>query len=160
MLVERLRLEPHRHRHNLEFSQGNHPREPHAHRNRSSEPWPRTSTDRRKSRLLLGRTRTPNWLRSLLLVVDTLHESLRRSDCRRCPPGRVIPRNAGSGYEPLKPIYRKERQFKQKPKRRLRKRKFLLLTSLGLLPNPVLWRSEEHTSELQSQSNLVYRLLL
>src|SRR2546427_3337290 len=28
------------------------------------------------------------------------------------------------------------------------------------LPRPVAWRSEEHTSELQSQSNLVCRLLL
>src|SRR2546430_4121637 len=28
------------------------------------------------------------------------------------------------------------------------------------VPTPIKWRSEEHTSELQSQSNLVCRLLL
>src|SRR2546430_5875781 len=30
----------------------------------------------------------------------------------------------------------------------------------GYVPTPERWRSEEHTSELQSQSNLVCRLLL
>src|SRR5688572_32609280 len=43
---------------------------------------------------------------------------------------------------------------------------FPLLVSLGMLPrtiglaNVIVQRSEEHTSELQSQSNLVCRLLL
>src|SRR5690606_40227745 len=34
------------------------------------------------------------------------------------------------------------------------------LESLWLTPNSRLWRSEEHTSELQSRENLVCRLLL
>src|SRR2546430_12769260 len=36
----------------------------------------------------------------------------------------------------------------------------VVITSLSPLANPLLVRSEEHTSELQSQSNLVCRLLL
>src|SRR3990167_6912714 len=33
-------------------------------------------------------------------------------------------------------------------------------TPIPVIPSPETWRSEEHTSELQSQSNLVCRLLL
>src|SRR2546430_10332592 len=56
---------------------------------------------------------------------------------------------------PFLPILAGQRQYEKVPKNADR-----LFGSLHLVPSDAPVRSEEHTSELQSQSNLVCRLLL
>src|SRR5688572_32563484 len=59
-----------------------------------------------------------------------------------------------------KRLWNKNRVNEPSSRQLLRIRRCLVSLHIVPLPEPTMLRSEEHTSELQSQSNLVCRLLL